>query len=327
MCTLLTYIFWWNKPLDINEPTAIYTDNPKASSICAAFWFRASLGRDTPLLIRRATKSSTEPMRDVSGETILVDQVVLSPQRAQELWSRCFDGSSVASQLGSRYFSNQAHASEDMLLRLNARRTHRLKLNNNFEDGIFIERNGTVIEAELERANIHLHRGALGPNDRVYVVLKDYHLQRHLCAYNHPSGLKLLGLVSPDFKFHKMRPRGRNWSLSEGDDMLMATDFYLLLTAGVLYGAWHLTAWNGLFRMTTEDILWKLSAVSVAAGPILEIALPKLMAGAASSVGFAYIEMSDTSKSCSTVPFSLPPAAIFYLFSFVLIFCSDLFGD
>lgn len=252
ICALLSYIFWWNKPLDIDEPTAIYTDDPKAASIYAAFWARGTLGNDTPLVVRRGGLLTTELMSDVR---LRVDQVVLSPQRARELRSQCPDGSSV--RQGPAYFSNQGYESEDLILRLNIDSKFEFDL----EDRILIELNSPRVQVELERLSINLHTGLLGHDSQFYAAFKIYHLQRYLWAYTHPVGLKFLSIVSHNSNFHAMRTRVFNFP---GFHLLgeFSSGFLLHIYASGLYGLWHLTAWNGPFRTTAEAMLWNVSALS-----------------------------------------------------------------
>lgn len=276
VCALLTYAFWWNKPLDIDEPTRISTDDPKADSICAAVWSRAALGRHTPLVVQKPGQSTTELMCLWRNRVVGVEQLVFSPQHAQDLWSECFSGRSVTYQQGSRYFSNQGYISEDILLRLSTRR-RRKSYRDNLNNRIYIELSSALVKAVLERSKVHLGTGVLGPEDRVYVAFEDHHLERHLSAHSHPVGLTLISIASPGFKFDKMRPRIRNLydTLFDGDDNVTdaTPHIWILSVAGMLYGAWHLTAWNGPFRTTAEEILWKASAVGVAAGLMLLSAL------------------------------------------------------
>lgn len=265
VCALLTYAVWWNKPLDIDEPTAIYTDDPKAASICAAFWSRASLGDHTPLVVQNGPPYTLTPMWDVEGKAITVHNLVLSRPRAQELWSQCFDGGSVAFQRDTRFFSNEEYIPEDVLLRLGIGSGFDIS---DLDCRVFVQVDGALVMSELAKAKIYIHTRDFDLDARFYVAFKDYHLQRHLCAYNHPAGLNLIRLVSQDFKAHKMRPRIHTWHGFEEDQM---TPYVGLFTAAnVLYGAWHLTAWNGPFRTATEGILWKISAVGVSMSLIFE---------------------------------------------------------
>lgn len=271
VCTLLTYACWWEKPLDIDEPTSVYTDDPKAGSLWAAFWSRMNLRLSTILVVRREGQSTTEPMLTVEGFPIAVDQMVLSPRRAQELWSHCFDGRTVASQQGSRYFSKQEYPSEEVLLFLFPNYTPESLDDDNTEHRIFIELDSALVNKKL--SPIKLRTGASGPNDRVYAAFKGYDLQYHLCAHSHPAGLKALMVYSPSFKFKEMRSRISNWSNAKLGVERINIDLLLFIGASVLYSAWHLTAWNGPFRTAAEGMLWKVSAVSVAGVPIVVTAV------------------------------------------------------
>lgn len=267
VCTLLTYAFWWKKPLDIDEPTSIYTDDPKAGSICAAFWSRVDLQFKTVLVVRKGGQSTTEPMMTLQGNTVGVDQMVLSPQRAQELWGHCFDGSTVASQRGSRHFPNHKYHSEDVSLRMKKSSCTSASI----KDMIFIELDSALVNAELERSMIELRTVVSGPDDRFYVGFKDYNLQRHLCAHSHPAGLRVLMPDSPAITLNTKQSRISNWS-NQFDSDTSNTNYCLFTATSVFYSAWHLTAWNGPFRTAAEGILWKVSAVSVAGVPIVAFA-------------------------------------------------------
>lgn len=78
LCALLTYAFWWNKPLDIEVPTTIYTVDAKAGSICAAFWSRARMGWRTPVMVQRGDQTPPELMKDRRGRAIEVHRVRFS---------------------------------------------------------------------------------------------------------------------------------------------------------------------------------------------------------------------------------------------------------
>lgn len=275
VCALFTYAFWWNKPLDIDEPTSIHTDDPKLGSICAALWYRSQLGWNAPLVVRRG-QPTTEPLL---GAGFQVDQMILSPQLAQELWSQCFNGTSVAPHQGIRYLSNRESISGDILLRLRTDRTYYSDL----EDRIFIELDHPLVKAELDRLvlenlnTMDLNTVVLGPDDQIYAAFKEDHLQCHLCANRHQAGQNLMRLSPSEFwNYRTLKPPIRNWHWFKRDDD-WATQIGLFTAASVLYGAWHLTAWNGPFRTTTEGILWKVSAVGVSVSLILGEALLALM--------------------------------------------------
>lgn len=287
---LLTYIFWWNKPLDIEEPTLIYADASKAGSISAAFWSRARMGLCTPLMVRRGDQTSTKAMRDLRGRVIEVNQVKFSTQGAEYLRNSPDNGASVASQPGRRYVSKQGYDSETTVLRLNIGRPlieNRYVLEEffkeffedlfkyiskgrskvRFKDRVFIELNNALVKTELERSSICHNTEVFGPGVRFYVAFEDHHLQRHLCAYSHPAGLQILDLDSQELKVHQMRSHVPKWT-GLGLDAEMVAQSGLFTVANMLYGACHLTAWNGPFRTMTEDILWKVSAVGVAFGAL-----------------------------------------------------------
>lgn len=333
-CALLTYIFWWNKPLDIEEPTLIYADASKAGSISAAFWSRARMGLRTPLVVRRGDRTSTKAMRDLRGRVIEVDQVKFSTQRAEYLRNSRDDGTSVASQPGRRYVSNQGYDSETTVLRLNIRRplienrfaleeffkdffedfldffknTSKGRSKVRFKDRVFIELNNALVKTELERSSICTSTEVFGPDDQVYVAFEDHHLQRHLCAYSHPAGLQILDLDSQELKLHQMRSHVPKWS-GLGLDAEMVAQSGLFTVANMLYGACHLTAWNGPFRTTIEAILWKVSAVGVAFGALFIMAVSSL--GHAESLVKKFRQKeSATSKSLSS--------SIFYSFVWFL---------
>lgn len=285
LCALLTYAFWWNKPLDIEVPTTICTDDAKARSICGAFWSKGRMGWRKPLMVQREGQSSTKVMRDARGRAILVDEVMFSPQGAADLRSRCSDASSVASGQGCRYISTQGYDSEHVVLRLSIKNMKseydqiRSNLESNYEDTfknrsmdrIFIELNSALGRAKLERLDIDHPPDALGPEDRIYVAFEDHHLQRHLDAYSHPAGLRVLELDSSEFKFHLMRSYIPNWTGLEVD-VETAVQTGLFTVASMFYGALHLTVWNGPFRTAAEDKLWKISAVTVAVSFIIFMA-------------------------------------------------------
>ena len=208
-------------------------------------------------------------MWDVKRKVVTADQVVFSPRGAQEVRGRYFDGNSVTSQQDIEHFSNRGSISEIPLLRLT--------VGGGFfgyrKVRIFIEMNVMLVKAVLKRSKIHLHMGVLGPDDQVYVAYRDYHLQCHLAAYSHPAGLRRLRPDLPDFHLRNMRPRMRNWPglKTSGTTAGFVSDIWLQTATTVLCGAWHLTVWNGPFRIAVKGIpLWKISAIGVASSFILE---------------------------------------------------------
>ena len=44
LCALSTYVLWWYKPFDVQEPAVISTSTPSVGPICAAMCLRSSLG-------------------------------------------------------------------------------------------------------------------------------------------------------------------------------------------------------------------------------------------------------------------------------------------
>lgn len=150
---LLTYAFWWKNPLDMCEPTALFTDDPKVGSIYAAFWSRTSLGEHTPLAVRRGGNSRTRPMWDTKGRVVTVDRMVLGPRMVHELWSNCLCVSSACRQ-GIRYFCNQEFLSEDVPLRLTARRGFSGYRNVR----TFIELDVNLVRKVLDKSKIYLDK-------------------------------------------------------------------------------------------------------------------------------------------------------------------------
>lgn len=264
VCVLLTYSFWWNKPLDIDEPTAIYTDDPKAGSVCAGLWSKASPRSDMPLVVQREGQSTPELMRDTKQRVIDVSKLILSPRRAQELWSHCFGSSPTASQEDTQYISNQGYTSGDVLLELDT--DSHVSIDSN---RIFIELDCALVNVQLKMREVCLHRGVLSPDEQVYVAFKKYHLQRHLYAHSHSAGLNFIR-STPSRLSRTMRARIHNWY---GLRWHHLTNIGIFIVANMLYGAWHLIAWNGPFRTAVEAILWKVSAVGVSVSLILEEAI------------------------------------------------------
>lgn len=291
VCALLTYAFWWNKPLDIDEPTAIYTDDPKAASICAAFWSRANMGNDTPLVIqRRGQRTTLTGSRTLRNLGISVSLLALSPQRVQELQSQYLDVSSAASQQGGRCFSSEWYSSGDILLQLDSDwRTY-----HDVESRLLIELDtgSALVRRQLDQVMCYRVDNSLG--DRIYAAFTEYNLQRYLCAYRHPAGLKVMSLDWPKLTSRTLRPRISNWSWFQEDDK-RATQVGLFTTASVLYGAWHLIAWNGPFRTAAEGILWKVSAVGVSVSLSLGEALLFL-------VYEGYFELFTTNIHLESIP-------------------------
>ncbi len=73
LCALAIYYIWWDKPLDIDEPTVIYTDGERAALVCCGMLFNnySSTRTALPLWTSSSPSGEREPVLDKRGNQLL----------------------------------------------------------------------------------------------------------------------------------------------------------------------------------------------------------------------------------------------------------------
>jgi hypothetical protein len=207
ICALLSYIFWWEKPLDIAEPTLF-------ESKTVAAWYLADSMRSFPydtenLGVTFKFKSKIRNAASLGIETLpfqvpepLPDEVVIL--RNQELHGYVLEP--IMKDQNASYLTRE----------------------------VFVSLNEVLEEAQ-----------------RYGVDLTDSY------AYLTYTGR-----------------RSREWETSTTD----WEDFVVpLVCAGVCYGGLHATAWNAHFSTPAQQLLWRLSSISLLAFAPLALLAPWLM--------------------------------------------------
>ena len=239
VCALIVYIFWWNKPLDIEQPTPI-----AAHEIPDTIAFLCMNSKDLRPLYRpnRSNKAETYYLK-----IILNQESTLEPEgeKALEAAKTTKTGTKVTNNFERTALS---HTLEQIL-----------ELLPNFHKG---DSNSdpesvpsTRVKVELVKDEIHPETSIQNLHETIILYGEDIH--RWTLAAN----------LLKKYQLDDERPentlvrRSRNWptiDLRPGD-----FDWKLLVAlnvSSVLYGGLHALAWNADFINTAQQHMWRLAS-------------------------------------------------------------------
>ena len=284
LCCLAIYCAWWNKPLDIEQPSLIDASKDPARKICAWMVMQSAIG-NRPTLYNRPWWIHF----DEDGFCHLVyEEDVLQDSREHESLS-------------------EAKAVLDKLAHHN-RRQHRADSVVHDEDipplvvTNMINEGGLKLYAGQEFLGFRLIASlpSLRPINDAYAHLspanveclrlarafrEEHHLTPGwhfgpLTDYSDPSANMVVPAASARSQSSKRRTTDDSlkkwtfagqkrpkwalkWPFSDSDDSTWS--FYMgLIIAGGLYGGGHLLAWNGPFSSAGEKTFWRICALFLA---------------------------------------------------------------
>ena len=263
LCTLLIYLLWWHKPLNVDQPTLIQDE--KMRPLFAYMWMTSRISGDeyNTLDIAGGAKDEFDgiwPYRDPKlGDINFV--------RSTEIPSTCrSDSPDQALQENHRIslveFSDDNPPGSDLEYDRNFRRLSK----SCFRYRILHWLSSQTI---LSSAGFRLPAGATGRDTAIdhfsptgffrwklaLQAIDQYDLEHDLRTRHelHPYGQKERDLKP------RLKPRIDNVIYTLARNEL----WFGLAAAGSLYGGLHLVAWNAPFSSRLEEILWRIAASSV----------------------------------------------------------------
>ncbi|KAH8701322.1 hypothetical protein GQ44DRAFT_717787 [Phaeosphaeriaceae sp. PMI808] len=236
LCTLLVYVLWWDKPLDINEPTLIQGE------AATELWAIATLNRISSLRCNPNNSLDEQPFT-----------VSIQLRHATECYRPQRDRKKILEEARNQpnqptipFGSTRLYAGANLHNFHLVYYTKMLSSDDSFWDPSPPDRcfrfcDISATDAELLR---HADKGWSNYGDHRVLDL----MQR---VPNRPD----LFAASP------YATRG-TWGFSEPlfDQWPFLVSFSI---AGLLYGGIHLTAWNATFSAAAHRILWRMSATAI----------------------------------------------------------------
>ena len=280
ICALLVYVLWWDKPLDVQEPTVIdVTHSDAARNICALAWS----GPQAPIPhLRRVmpNKGSWSKFLDLIGlilkgsmECHLGDGPLISPNSGQGSTPK----ETVCAQISDL----------KRPLALQRRATHFEGLDS-FEVNSRVWTSSDPPVFTLDGAE-HIPSTSLTvSNEWSSIDVDEILLQRittveklrklpNWPAYD-TAFSRILDTKDPDLRM--LKPRELNFT-----DSLMRQSYAVssvgrnltgtsgIILSGLLYGGLHMIAWGSpAFSSPIEDLAWKISCFVVASGGLFTFA-------------------------------------------------------
>ncbi|KAL8678697.1 MAG: hypothetical protein Q9186_004972 [Xanthomendoza sp. 1 TL-2023] len=264
LCTLVIYLLWWHKPLDVEEPTLI-TDS-KYFPIFAYMWMTSKvsaadhIGYDIGGRLRDEFDSIWPFENPVTGDLIFeprqpdliqVHSNAQHPSQPQNSVSSSgvLLGQSSEAKHGRYEYSWRRYKSSSYWL---VQALGHLKLFPNRAlrrpAGLFVR--NTAID--------HLTAKDLKRWNLAYAAIGKYGLESDL-RFRHTTPVNGLHLKP------RVALRQKNTVFSISNVQLAVA----ITVSGALYGGLHLIAWNATFPSSNEQLLWRLSALFVTCNGLL----------------------------------------------------------
>lgn len=262
LCTLVIYLLWWHKPLNIDEPTLI--QHEKLQPLFAYMWMTSKIssrglkGYD----IRGGVRDEFDgiwPYRNPIPADLEFGGGKTSPSFRQTLAQHEPSGTSTTSTSGQMDYTQAPYDWSWRRYSTTAFRFHTTHW--------LMSQWSCFGKAFRSPAGIGTRNTAIeffSPSDLVRWTLaskaiKQYNLQQDIRKrHQNPTG------AGRNF-VPRLKPRIDNIIYE-----LARIELWLgLAVAGFLYGGLHLVAWNAAFSSRLEEILWRIAASSVASTGIL----------------------------------------------------------
>ena len=281
ICALLVYVLWWNKPLDVHEPTVIdVSQSDAARYICALAWSGPQapvphLRRVIPVDDRLWKRLLDRLGQIIKGLTQchLGDRPLTGPSSGPGSTPKCRISAQISDlerplALRHRPIHFEGLDAEETNSRIWASSNPPVFTLNGAEPIP-----STSLSIPNEWSSIDVDEILL---ERLRVVEKLRTLAN--CAAYDTAFSRLLDTADPDLCMFKPRELNFTDSLmrqqcdvsSVGKNLAGASGIIL---SGVLYGGLHLIAWgSSAFNSPIEDLAWKISCFIVAGGGLFTFA-------------------------------------------------------
>ena len=309
ICALAIYYIWWDKPLDVGEPTMISACDPTAGPVCAAMCLASDVGCRIPYVLEAVDAKRFEFR---SGFCHLYGIVSVSPRDTRTASPAAENGDSeeqagsappaeprptADTQIGPPSAEPDEKAQLGVISGSKPPAAIPLRFGETFEASVTF----TMTEMEIFSSWV---LSVISPSDSwthtvlaSETVLLTPTFQSLLALSRQRPGPPLCpppperppwqprlfvdeNLVTPkllNWPFALARPD----SDGERNDEVGEVQGYVgaFAVAGLLYSGWHLTAWAGPFRTEVEGLLWRIAALGVGpAGLLLAAAFPVVKA-------------------------------------------------
>ncbi|PMD12837.1 hypothetical protein NA56DRAFT_739178 [Hyaloscypha hepaticicola] len=259
-CTILIYLLWWNKPLDIQEP--IVLTGPNQSEMAAYLCVRSKHGTSKPALIKPGSPQvsrttvcllplgrsnyCSRQLLDVTMSTAQLERVYCEPNQPvlRAGYFRLYLGRSFRGFNLSCCVTHYKHRS----LWSRTRYFWEEETEDAFKSAF------SFIGIPSFFAHVDLAPGEIRRFDLVERACKRWPRIANTDLYEWSSALVT---ASSD------------WPSHDGADTSSMEIWMGITFAGLLYGCLHISAWNAHFSSPVQALLWRLSAVTLSVpGPV-----------------------------------------------------------
>jgi hypothetical protein len=273
LCAFAMYIFWFSKPLDINEPTVVSSDKfENIGRVCALMWMNSAVSSAAMEMrsgtIEKDTELESLLFHDLSaGESsgrLLPSPTIVSPSEEKTKF-----GISEGQILNGTGFTLNPRSLRFSKNKITKAEQSQIK-SDSVESGA-----GEQMFLEVDDTDIQRWRMASQVLQANPTLLSDSYFKK--IAPQPPITFK-------SWKFKDLVcERRRDYPLHE----LGGGGFYIFVflpLATALYGGLHSAAWNEYFPTPAERDLWRYSSIIAASsGPMFSIVLT--LWGTLASVG------------------------------------------
>lgn len=295
LCALLIYALWWDKPLDIEDPT--FLSGEKAWEFCALMSMSSYEGES--FLISMWTTSGHWGGEIVNGErfgdqtcTSWLDLFRLDPRRSarQMLVPRMvFAWSPSSTQLTENHESPEASANEGSPIDIIHSTLPGVFRKGQSAFGFRCVGPWVPLELAVEISQSSLPERVEAPSwyqpSDPSIWVDESHMRRlDLCSralqqYN--PVIDRRDMYKRRYQFQNtVSDRMRNWPSAESLNLTTGDKHNIYFSSGIavavavfFYGGLHLLAWNAPFASTAESVLWKSSGTVVASSGILYLSI------------------------------------------------------
>ena len=260
LCVFFIYAMWWNKPLDCEEPTPI--KGPHSHECCAWMCFYSEFdGYKDSASLEFILDSTERPSTTVSfpWDTKHVKQRRTEPSDISTEIANIFHAGSRVDDVVYRRDKDPKWHSETKTLSGNITIDHpRLPYHN------YDKRRWTLAARGAQQH----HTWKVSSEQTLSQAIVAFESTTQWPKNENPIRSRMRNWPI-DFEFTSTLDSSSLGELMSGSSLIMSLAFTF---AGLFYGSVHLLAWTYSFPSSLESLLWRISAVTVAAsGPVILI--------------------------------------------------------
>ncbi|KAL8642370.1 MAG: hypothetical protein Q9228_000923 [Teloschistes exilis] len=281
VCALLVYILWWNKPLDVHEPTVVDVGQSDAARyICALAWS----GPQSPIPhLQRVSLCKHTLKEKIRHKIALVLQGSMTCNLGDGPLTRSSSGQRSAAK--RRICAQIVGMERPLALEERPKAFHGLDpetINSRiwgcFDPPVFVLEAAEVIPSTS--MHVSTEWASIDVDEILLERLKLVETLRSLPNYTayEKAFSRILEATDPDLRM--LKPRELNFTDSlmrqstdvnpVGRNLTGATG---IVISGILYGGLHTIAWgSNAFTSPIEDLAWKMSCFVVAGGGLFAFA-------------------------------------------------------